>query len=193
MTSAGTTNRDLDDEVASAAGALNLAHAELTRAAAEALANESWSGTSPEQWLVHRAGITTSRAGVVLAVATKRVQFPRIIARFDAGELSLEQVAELVKAPPCADADIEHWGTIATPSRIRRSIKRRYGAGSAAGADEPDGDATATTSTEPAGERDWVTTSITDEHRWRLSGEFDLDSGQLIAGAFVQALSLIHI
>ena len=106
---------------------MNLAHAELSRLVADAVEHESWGGTSPTQWLVYRAGITTARANQIVAVAEARGRFPTIMARFDAGELSLEQMVELVQAPPAADADIEHRGTIATPARIRRSIKRRYG------------------------------------------------------------------
>ena len=120
------TTESLEADISSSAGALNLAHARLTRVAAVALRDELWGGTSLSQWFTYQAGITTSRADQILSVAEARDRF-RSSWRVDAGELSLEQMVELVKAPPEADADIEHWGTIATPSRIRRSIKRRYG------------------------------------------------------------------
>jgi hypothetical protein len=186
---------DPDAAVAAAAGALNLVYAELTRVAADAMRDDTWSGTSPAQWLTYRAGITTSRANIILAVAAQREMFPSIITRFDAGELSLEQVYELVQAPPCADADIEHWGTIATPARIRRSIKRRYG--TAAGdtsttatsddSDQRPDDGVEPTPVDERAERDWVSTGITDDHRFRIRGEFDLDTGQLLQAALLQA------
>jgi hypothetical protein len=182
---------DPDVAVAAAAGALNLAHAELTRVAAGAMRDGTWSGTSPVQWLTYRAGITTSRANTILAVADKRESFPTITARFDAGELSLEQVYELVQAPPCADADIEHWGTVATPARIRRSIKRRYGADTTSTDDadstESDDDVEVSAPFEERVERDWVSAGITDDHRFRIRGEYDLDTGQLIQAALLQA------
>lgn len=194
MSSVDAPPRDLEPDLALAAGAANLAHAEMTKLAAEALENESWGGTSPEQWLTYRAGITTSRAKVVLTVAEHRHRFPVVIARFDAGELSLEQVYELVKAPPEADADIEHWGTIATPARIRRSIKRNYGRRDPDEADESADDAGAESNAEGEGsaesasdDRDWVASGITDDHRWRIKGEFDLDSAALITAALMQA------
>jgi hypothetical protein len=182
------SDADPDAAVAGAAGALNLAHAELTRVAADAVRHDSWSGTSPVQWLTYRAGITTSRANTILAVAAKRDRFPTIIARFDAAELSLEQVHELVQAPPCADADIEHWGTIATPARIRTSIKRRYGTTN----DDNTSDDVVDVDEQPTPvdervERDWVATGITDDHRFRIRGEYDLDTGQLINAALLQA------
>ena len=172
----------LEARIASAAGARNLANAELTQVIADALADQAWGGTSPTQWLVYRAGTTTADANRIITVAEARDRFPTIIARFDAGELSLEQVVELVNAPPEADADIEHWGTIATPSRIRRSIKRRYG-------DTPKPDETSddVSKPDPAVEREWLGTGVTNDHRWRIKGEFDLDSAAVIDAALVHA------
>jgi hypothetical protein len=193
MTSGSTTNNtsitaeqtELETRIAAAAGSLNLANAELTRIAGTALTDDTWGGTSPTQWLTYRAGITTARAKMIIAVAEKRHLFPTIIARFDAGELSLEQVHELVQAPPCADADIEHWGTLATPARIRRSIKRRYGP------DHTDDETDTADDRDAAGatttEREWVATGITDDHRWRIRGEVDLDTGHLIGTTLLQA------
>lgn len=182
--------RDLDPEVAIVAGALNLAHAELTRLAATAIDTDSWSGTSPRQWLTYRAGITAARAQTIIDVAEQRDRFPTIIARFDAGELSLEQVSELLKAPPEADADIEHWGMLATPARIRTSIKRRYGGSDPA--DRTDEQATIGDDAEPVPsdrdrEHDWVGSGVTDDHRWRIRGEFDLETGSIIEAALLAA------
>jgi hypothetical protein len=184
-----TPSRDLDPAVTTAAGALNLVHAEITRIAAEALTTDSWTGTSPTYWLVHTMGTTASRATMILAVAERRHLFPTVIGRFDAGELSLEQVYELVQAPPCADADIEHWGTIATPARIRRSIKRRYPP-QPADPNDAAGDAREQDMPTPIGgmaDHDRLTTGVTDDHRWRLTGEFDLETGQLIEHALLRA------
>ena len=34
---------------------------------------------------------------------------------------------------------------------------------------------------------DWLGTGVTDDHRWRIRGEFDLDSGALVGAALLQA------
>ncbi|MCB0966747.1 MAG: HNH endonuclease [Ilumatobacter sp.] len=181
------TSFELDAAVAGAAGAMNLANARLTQLVAEAIEHSTWSGVSPKQWIVHGLGTTPSRADVVLAVAERRELFPVIIGRFDAGELSLEQVYELTKAPPAADAKLEDWAEVATPHRIRLSVKRRWGAVTGSGDDTPSSEpATEPAAPEPA-EPDWVTTSIDDQHRLRLRGSFDLETGQILDAALIQA------
>ncbi|MAT05079.1 MAG: hypothetical protein CL424_08555, partial [Acidimicrobiaceae bacterium] len=181
-----------DDGVAEAAGALNLANAALTRVVIEAIERGSWTGTSPTQWLMYTAGTTWHRAESIIAVAEKRYLFPTIIARFDEGRLSLEQVVELVKAPPSADAHLEDWGLVATPSRIRRSIKIRYGSSSENqdGADDDTGDADEPASEPDDADRsdaDRVSTGVTDDHRWQIRGEFDLDTGSMMNAALLHA------
>ena len=78
------TTEALEAEIASSAGSLNLAHARLTRVAAVAMRDQLWGGTSVSQWLTYQAGITTSRADQILAVAHVRDRFPVLVARFDA-------------------------------------------------------------------------------------------------------------
>ena len=75
---------------------------------------------------------------------------------FESGELSLEQVAELVKAPPWADGLVLDWGRVATVARLRRTIRREWFTGAP---DEADADHAA------APDRDRVSTSVTDDHR----------------------------
>ena len=176
-----------DEGVAEVAGALNLANAAPTRVVRDAIDHGTWSGASPKHWLTHQAGITRTRAELVIAVAEKRHLYPTIIGRFDAGELSLEQVAELVKAPPSADAHLEDWGLVATPSRIRRSIKIRYGSESKS--DEPT-EEPAAASPKPS-DVDRVTVGVTDDHRWQIRGEFDLATGSTMSAALVHAREVL--
>ena len=42
-----------------------------------------------------------------------------------------------INAPPSADAHLEEWALVATPSRIRRSIRSRYGAESTSAGSSP--------------------------------------------------------
>lgn len=174
-----------DERVAEAAGALNLANGMLTRVVRDAIDHGSWSGTSPAQWLTYQAGITRSRADLIIAVAEKRHLYPTIIGRFDAGELSLEQVVELVKAPPSADAHLEDWALVATPSRIRRSIKIRYGSESKSDVEATAGDVAPGEAASPGTDR--LSVGVTDDHRWKIRGEFDLDTGTLINAAMLHA------
>jgi hypothetical protein len=176
--------------IADVAGALNLANAALVREMEVVLADESWTGPgipSPANWLTYKAGVDHHRAATIITVAERRQNFPNVIARFDAGELSLEQVAELVKAPSWADADIEHWGTIATPARIRRSIKSRFGPDDHTTGDQPVSDEPAAEPDADRGDPDRVATEVTDHHRWRIRGEFDLASGATVDAALIEA------
>ena len=175
-----------DEGVAHAAGALNLANATLTQVVREAIEHGSWTGASPAQWLTYAAGVTRSRANLIIEVAEKRHLYPTIIGRFDAGELSLEQVVELLKAPPSADAHLEDWGLVATPSRIRRSIKIRYGAESSS-AEEPGSDESGDAGSSRAGGADRLSVGVTDDHRWQIRGEFDLATGTMMNAALLTA------
>ena len=170
-------------EIADVAGALNLANAQLVRVMERVLTDDDWSGPgihSPAQWLTYRAGITVTRAKTIITVAERRADFPCVMARFDAGELSLEQVAELVRAPAWADAHMDEWGLIATPARIRTSIKLRFGPDDH---DDGDADQPAPTGDDP----DRLSTGVTDDHRWRINGNLDLARGHTIDAALIAA------
>ena len=168
------------ERVAELAGVLNVANARLVALMAEVLEHDSWSGNgvySPAQWLAWKSGVSPERAKDIVRVASRRSEFPTIMAAFEAGELTLEQVAVLVKAPAWADADILHWGRVATVARLRKTIRRRWFAGDP---DEPDPDPS-------SDDRDRITTSATDEHRWRINGELDLGRGELVEAALREA------
>ncbi|MFW2333198.1 HNH endonuclease [Ilumatobacter sp.] len=166
--------------LAEAAGVLNVANARLVRITERSLIDESWVGDdvhTPAQWLTYRAGVSPERAQVIVRVAERRASFPCVMAAFDAGELSLEQAAELVKAPEWADELVLDWGRVATVARLRKTIRREWFT-EAPDHDEPD----ASTS-----ERDRVTTTVTDDHRWHLHGELDLGRGAVVDAAMIEA------
>jgi hypothetical protein len=167
--------------IADAAGALNLANARLVALMEEVLTDEVWSGPgihSPTQWLSYRAGVSPERARVIVRVAERRSSFPHVIAAFDAGELSLEQVAELVKAPEWADAEVLDWGRVASVARLRKTIRKSWFTGSP---DEP-----AAAEPEPS-DHDRLSTTVTDDHRWRINGELDLGRGVTVEAALREA------
>ena len=167
-------------ELADVAGVLNLANARLVEITERALHDETWVGTgvhSPIQWLAYRAGVSPERAKAIVKVAERRASFPAVVSAFDAGELSLEQVVELVKAPVWADRLVLDWARVATVARLRRTIRREWFTG-APGHDDAEA--------EPD-DRDRISTSVTDDHRWRISGELDLGRGSAIDAALIEA------
>lgn len=173
---------DADEtEIAEVAGILNLANARLVAVTERVLQDDSWVGTgvhSPTQWLAYRAGVSPERAKAIVQVAERRASFPRVISSFEAGELSLEQVVELVKAPEWADGLVLDWGRVATVARLRKTIRREWFT-EAPGHDDA-------TPAEPTG-RDRISTTITDDHRWRISGELDMGRGSVIDAALIEA------
>ena len=168
-------------ELADAAGVLNLANARLVEITERAVRDEVWVGTgvhSPGQWLTYRAGVSPERAKAIVAVAERRASFPQVMAAFDAGELSLEQVAELVKAPAWADGLVLDWGRVATVARLRKTIRREWFTGAPG---EPEANH------EAGPDRDRVSSRVTDDHRWRISGELDLGRGAVVDAALIEA------
>ena len=168
-------------ELAEAAGVLNLANAGLVEITERVLRDESWVGTgvhSPSQWLTYRAGVSPERAKAIVAVAERRASFPRVMSAFEMGELSLEQVVELVKAPAWADGLVLDWGRVATVARLRKTIRREWFTGAPG---EPEADH------EAGPDRDRVSTRVTDDHRWRISGELDLGRGAAVDAALIEA------
>ncbi len=169
-----------EEELADAAGVLNLANARLVEITERALRDASWVGTgvhSPAQWLAYRAGVSPERAKAIVQVAERRASFPTVMSAFDAGELSFEQVTELVKAPDWADGLVLDWGRVATVSRLRKTIRKAWFTGSSA---EPDAET-------PIADRDRMTTRATVDHRWRINGELDLGRGAKVDAAMLRA------
>ncbi|MBA2385457.1 MAG: DUF222 domain-containing protein, partial [Acidimicrobiia bacterium] len=99
----------LQTSLAGVCGHVNAQHAQLVRLAEKALAGDGWKQIgihSPTHWLAWQAGISTGTAQKILAVAKGAEMHPQVMAAFDAGELSLDQVALAAKAPAYTDAEI---------------------------------------------------------------------------------------
>ena len=173
--------QDHESMIAEIAGALNLTNARLVAVMAEALTDNAWSGPglhSPAQWLALKSGVSPERAKTIVRVAERRSEFPTVMSMFDRGEFSLEQVAELVKAPAWADAKVTDWGSVATVARLRKTIRKEFFTGDP---DEP-----GPADPEPD-DRDQLSMSVTDDHRFRLNGNFDLGRGLTIEAAMKEA------
>ncbi|MDQ3738359.1 MAG: DUF222 domain-containing protein [Actinomycetota bacterium] len=99
----------LQTSLAGVCGHVNAQHAQLVRLAETALAGDAWKQIgihSASHWLAWQAGVSTGTANKILAVARRAVLHPEVMAAFNAGELSLDQVALAVRAPRWTDTEI---------------------------------------------------------------------------------------
>lgn len=169
---------DLETEFGEVAGALNVVNARLVRLAEQVIATGDWEREgmrSPKHYLAWRAGLSPERAGVVLAVAERAAEFPTIMAAFERGELSLEQVREVVKAPAWAEGQLLDMASISTVGKLRRAMRSSMFEGDP---DEPD--------PEPAPPRDRVSFGIGRNGGWRLTAELGVDEGRRIEAALTE-------
>ena len=170
---------DPDGQICEIAGTLNLSNARLTAVMETVLADDAWQGPgvhTPTQWLSWKAGVSPERASDIVRVAERRSEFPTLITLFDAGQLSLEQVAVAVKAPVWAEADIVDFARKATVTQLRRKIR------DCEFADDPDKPTPAT-----VGPKDRVSFGQAGDGRWRLNANLDVATGSRIEAALTEA------
>lgn len=132
--------------MAGVVGDLNRDHARLVEVVAEALKSGAWAQpgiASPTHWLVLRAGLSRSRAAVVLAVAGRRTELPATVDALGAGELSLEQVQVIAKHVPAefeeSVADLARFATVPQLTRATAGYGFSWapaGAGDAGGPED---------------------------------------------------------
>jgi hypothetical protein len=118
----------LDIELAQVCGGLNQLHARLVGLVAAALAGDDWAHDgvrSPEHWLVLRAGLSPSRARVVVALARRQAELPTLMGTFAEGQLSLDQVSTVARhAPAPMEASVTELAVNATVPQLRRTLSR---------------------------------------------------------------------
>jgi Domain of unknown function (DUF222)/HNH endonuclease len=123
-----TRQHELWRRTAEVAGRLNRAHAELVDIAAELIADGHWGDggfSSPQHYLVVRAGLSPAHAADVVRVATRRRELPDATSALDAGELSLDQVAVVARQVPAThQASMTHLARHATVPQLRRACAR---------------------------------------------------------------------
>jgi hypothetical protein len=179
---------DLDAELGEIAGQLNLLNARLVEVAERLLATDEWQQQnikSPAHYLAWRLGLSPDRAKDVVRVAEQRSSFPLIVDAFDSGLLSLDQVAEVVKAPAWADALLLDVATIATVTKLRRAVRSKNFEGAP---DKPTGssDAPGEPAVQPKPPADRLSFGVVDNGRWRINGEFGIDDGRRIEAALTE-------
>ena len=117
----------LQTSLAGVCGHVNAQHAQLVRLAEKALAGDGWKQIgihSPTHWLAWQAGISTGTAQKILAVAKGAEMHPQVMAAFDAGELSLDQVALAAKAPAYTDAEICGLARVLTVQQLSMVVRQ---------------------------------------------------------------------
>ena len=134
----GDRNRALWDRTAAVAGRLNRAQAELVDLIDEVMAGGHWGEggfTSPEHYLVVRAGLAPAHAADVVAIARRRSELTDASAALTAGELSLDQVAVLARHVPVThQKSLTRFAREATVPQLRRAVARHaFPADTAAG------------------------------------------------------------
>jgi hypothetical protein len=105
---------------------LNQAHVELVEIAALAAESGAWAGPglrSLGHWLSWQAGISSATARHVARVAAAGSTHPRLMARFQAGELTLDQIAVAVTAPAHCDAQFASLAPRCTVAQIHTLVR----------------------------------------------------------------------
>lgn len=120
--------RALWTRMAQVAGRLNRAQAELVDVAAELVDDGLWGDggfSSPEHYLVVRAGLSPAHAREVVAIARRRGELVEASSALGAGELSLDQVAVLAHGVPAThQASATALAREATVPQLRRAVAR---------------------------------------------------------------------
>ncbi|MEO6654061.1 MAG: DUF222 domain-containing protein [Ilumatobacteraceae bacterium] len=179
---------DLDAELGEIAGQLNVLNARLVEVTERLSASDEWSQhgmRTPAHYLAWRLGMSPERARQVVRVAEHRRSFPTIIGAFERGELALEQVVEVVRAPAWADAQLLDIATISTVTKLRRAMRSTMFDGEPNPTDGPIEPPTEPT-TAPTPPVDRLSFGVTDAGRWRLNGDFGLDTGRRIEAALTE-------
>jgi len=170
-------------EMARLAGIINAAEARLTAIAAEAIEDGLWMQAgvmSPQHWAAWQLGLSPARAAQLVAIANRRDEVPATMAKFDAGLLSVDQVAAVVRLAPAArDAEVAEFAEQATVSQLRRTLAR-----CGWGPDKP----------EPTrAEKRTLSFGSTDDGTWRMSVSAPVDEGARIEAALTaMRKELIH-
>lgn len=175
----GSGEPDIDDEIAEIAGLLNAQHGRLVGLVTRALETDGWQAHgihSPAQWLAWKAGLSPHRAREIVRCAERRRELPEVNAALDRGELAVDQVVALMRAPAWADAHVADFATSLTVAQLRKTITKQF-------FDEGPEPA----SSESAVDSDRLSTGPDGSGRWRISGEGDLARGAIIEAALAEA------
>ncbi|MGH8950788.1 MAG: DUF222 domain-containing protein [Acidimicrobiia bacterium] len=175
--------RPLEERLAETVGLLNVVTAELVALIGEALRAGAWEGfgiRSPEHWVVWRCGMSPARARRLVAAARTLDRLPQVGALFEAGSLSEDQTAVIVRHTDAGHdlqvAELAPFLTVPQLARVLPSLPRTE-PDPPPGDRQPDDDAT----TRPAQRA--VRFAYGDDGMWWCSIRLPSDEGALVQQA----------
>ncbi len=176
----------VDDRVATLAGARNAADAQLCELFAEALAVDGWrmDGVRSEtHWLTWQFGLTSARASQMLRIARRWHALPHAVARFQAGQLSFEQMSIIARRCPTGyDNDVSLFAISATLRQLDVNLRGyHFDADQQDDADE----------SEPT-VANRVSRGFDDRGRYHLNADLDPTTGAVIDASIDHALDQLR-
>ncbi|WP_246136418.1 DUF222 domain-containing protein [Leekyejoonella antrihumi] len=107
-------------------GRVNAAQADLLALTDRVIDQQLWAVAgirSIEHWLACFAGVSPSRAGDLVAVATRTPELPRMRASVDTGALTLDQAAVVARHTPAThDGEVAEFAPHASVTQLRRAL-----------------------------------------------------------------------
>jgi hypothetical protein len=153
---------------------------EVVAAAIDAGVTDEAGMKTPAAWLAWRSGLSPERAGQIVKLVKVRSRYPLLFAAFERGEVSADQMTELVKAPEWAEQQMLAFAEIGTVQRLRRAIRDDAFEGAPV---------------------DTVVTPKEPEHRlsfgvrrgrWWINGKCDLLTGRQFEAALTESQDRLH-
>ncbi|MDQ3312294.1 MAG: HNH endonuclease [Actinomycetota bacterium] len=114
-------------DVAAVCGHVNAQHALLVRLTETVVREGVWVDTgcrSVSHWLAWQAGVSPSTARKIVTVAERAETHPALMAAFDAGELSLDQVSIAIRAPAYTDRELCCLATQLTVGQLSYVVRK---------------------------------------------------------------------
>ena len=119
---------EIEHRLAELSGLVNAAQGEMVELVGEALDEGLWQGWgihTPAQWFAWKTGTSPHHARQVVKLAERRTNLPRATGALAAGELSLDQAAEIARhVPDGFDASATELAREATVTQLRRTLPR---------------------------------------------------------------------
>ncbi len=177
----------LDDRVATAAGARNVADADLCSLMADVLETRAWEQTgihSETHWATWQFGISHGRARQKVRVARRWPELPHATARFSRGELSFDQMSIIARLCPAGfDQSVAQFAISATLPQLNTNL-RAY-----------DFDYDASIALDPPPDRvptNTISRGFSEDGRYQLNIDADNEAGALIDSSIEQAFDRLR-
>ena len=116
-----------DARISELMGVINAATAELVSVISAVLESGAWGGggvRSPEHWVAWRAGVSTTRAKGLVAMARRLGKLPTVAEAFAEGRLSEDTLRLVVaRTPPERDGEVAELAQLMTVPQLARTLR----------------------------------------------------------------------